>query len=170
MEKKPTLMQQILRFGLLGVFCFVVDYLIYRLMNLIFERTGLATVFEYYYLVSTAISFIVSVTVNYVFSMKFVFSGKEGMSRQKEFTIFVILSVIGMGVNALCMYVGVDLIYGNWRWLQSFMSDSFAKNWFFKFGATGVVMVYNFITRKKFLDSDDDSVSNGQAEHGQTVE
>ena len=155
METKPTLLQQILRFGLLGVFCFVVDYVIYRLMNYVFEQTGLAEVFGYYYLVSTVISFIVSVTVNYIFSMKFVFSGKEGMSRKKEFTIFVILSVIGMGVNALCMYIGVDLIYGHWVWLQGLMSESFAKNWFFKLGATGVVMVYNFVTRKKFLDSED---------------
>ena len=148
-------MQQIIRFGLLGVFCFVVDYVIYRLMNLIFDRTGLSEVFRYYYLISSVIAFTVSVTVNYLLSMRFVFSGKKGMSRKKEFTIFIILSLIGMGLNAVSMYVGVDLIYGNWDWLQSIMSESFAKNWFVKFGATGVVMVYNFITRKKFLDSDD---------------
>ena len=35
------------------------------------------------------------------------------------------------------------------------MSESFAKDIFFKFGATGVVMVYNFITRKIFLEKKD---------------
>ena len=152
-EKKPTLMQQIVRFGLVGVMCFVVDYVIYRILNMVLEQTGLAERFKYYYLISQAISFVVSVTVNYLLSMKYVFSRKEGMSREKEFTIFIILSVIGMGVNELCLFIGIDLMYLNWTWLQGLMSESFAKNWFFKFGATGVVMVYNFITRKKFLDA-----------------
>ena len=32
------------------------------------------------------------------------------------------------------------------------MSYAFAKDVFFKCGATGVVMVYNFVTRKIFLE------------------
>ena len=145
---------QIAKFGLVGVICFLIDYFIYVGANALFEMTGIAGIFPKYYLISAFLGFSISVVVNYLLSMKYVFVRKEDMSRQKEFIIFLILSVIGMGVNELCLYVGIDLIYGHWRWLRSIMGEDFAKNIFFKFGATGVVMVYNFITRKKFLSAD----------------
>ncbi len=120
--------------------------------NLFFTKIGIAAVFPKYYLVSALIGFSVSVVVNYILTFKFVFVRRDDMSRKKEFTIFLILSIIGMGLNELCLFVGIDLIYMHWGWLQSIMSEGFAKNLFFKFGATGIVMVYNFITRKIFLE------------------
>lgn len=147
-----NLLQQIMKFGLVGVFCFFVDYFLYLGANFFFTKTGIASVFPYYYLISGLIGFTVSVVVNYILSFKFVFVRRDDMSRKKEFTIFLILSIIGMGLNELCLYVGVDLIYMHWNWLKSIMSEAFAKNLFFKFGATGIVMVYNFITRKIFLE------------------
>ena len=150
-----NLMQQIMKFGLVGVFCFFVDYFIYLGANVLFESVGIATVFPKYYLISALIGFTVSVVVNYILSFKFVFVRRDDMSRKKEFVIFLILSIIGLGVNELCLFVGIDLIYMNWTWLKGIMSESFAKNIFFKFGATGVVMVYNFITRKIFLEQKD---------------
>lgn len=156
MNEKPTLGQQIARFGLVGVICFIIDYAVYRLANLFFERAGLAEGFPQYIYVSLAAGFVVSVIVNYILSMRFVFVRKDDMSRKREFTIFLILSIIGLGVNELCMFIGMDLIYANWPWLQGLMGRAFAQNWFFKFGATGVVMVYNFITRKIFLEKKDE--------------
>ena len=155
MKEKPTLLQQIARFGLVGVICFIIDYVVYRLMNLLFEGTGIAEGFPQYIYVSLAAGFVVSVVVNYILSMRFVFVRKDDMSRRREFVIFLILSVIGLFVNELCMFIGMDVIYANWPWLQGLMTRSFAQNWFFKFGATGVVMVYNFITRKMFLEKKD---------------
>ncbi len=114
----------------------------------------MASVFPKYYLISAFLGFVISVIVNYLLSMKYVFVRRDDMSRRREFLIFLILSVIGLGLNELCLYVGIDLIYAHWGWLQRVMSEGFAKNIFFKFGATGVVMVYNFITRKKFLSAD----------------
>ena len=150
-----NLMQQIMKFGLVGVFCFFVDYFIYIGANLVFENVGIAAAFPKYYLVSALIGFTVSVVVNYILSFKFVFVRRDDMSRKKEFVIFLILSIIGLGVNELCLFVGIDLIYMHWSWLKGIMSEGFAKNIFFKFGATGVVMVYNFITRKIFLEQKD---------------
>ncbi|MCR5657644.1 MAG: GtrA family protein [Butyrivibrio sp.] len=147
-----NLLQQIMKFGLVGVFCFFVDYFLYLGANLLFESIGFASVFPKYYLISGFVGFSVSVVVNYILSFKFVFVRREDMSRKKEFIIFLILSIIGMGVNELCLFIGIDLIYMHWGWLQSIMSEAFAKNLFFKFGATGIVMVYNFITRKIFLE------------------
>ncbi len=150
-----NLMQQIMKFGLVGVFCFFVDYFIYLGANVLFENVGIAAAFPKYYLISALIGFTVSVVVNYILSFKFVFVRRDDMSRKKEFVIFLILSIIGMGVNELCLFAGIYLIYMFWAWLKGIMSEGFAKNIFFKFGATGVVMVYNFITRKIFLEQKD---------------
>ncbi len=141
-----------MKFGLVGVFCFFVDYFLYLGANVLFVKTGVAAAFPSYYLISAFIGFTVSVVVNYILSFKFVFVRRDDMSRKKEFIIFLVLSIIGLGLNEVCLFVGVDLIYMNWKWLQGIMSESFAKNLFFKFGATGIVMVYNFITRKIFLE------------------
>ncbi len=141
-----------MKFGLVGVFCFFVDYFLYLGANFLFEKAGIAAIFPKYYLISALVGFTVSVVVNYILSFKFVFVRRDDMSRRREFAIFLILSIIGLGVNELCLYIGIDLIYMNWGWLKSIMSESFAKNLFFKFGATGVVMVYNFVTRKIFLE------------------
>ena len=149
------LLAQIAKFGMVGVICFIIDYVIYRIFNAGFEAVGFDNVFPQYYLISGFIAFTVSVVANYILSFKFVFERKEDMSRKKEFIIFVILSAIGLGINELCLFVGFDLIYKNWSWLNGIMSASFAKDVFFKFGATGVVMVYNFITRKIFLEKKD---------------
>lgn len=146
------LMQQIAKFGIVGVICFIIDYVIYRVMNLIFETSGIAQAFPPYIYLSLAIAFAVSVVANYLLSMKYVFVRKDDMSRKKEFMIFLILSIIGLVVNEICMFIGMDVIYANWPWIQGIMSRDFAKDWFFKFGATGVVMVYNFITRKMFIE------------------
>ena len=74
---------------------------------------------------------------NYVLSLTFVFDTKKG-NKIKEFIIFVVLSVIGLGINQLLMWFSVDI-------LGIFYMIS-------KIGATAVVMVYNFITRKLILE------------------
>jgi putative flippase GtrA len=149
------LLAQIAKFGIVGVICFFIDYFIYLIANTIMVKTGIAESFRYYELISGFLGFSVSVLANYILSFRFVFERREDMSRKKEFTIFLILSIIGLGVNELCLFVGIHVIYMNWPWLQSWMSESFARNLFFKFAATGVVMVYNFITRKIFLEKKD---------------
>ena len=79
---------------------------------------------------------------NYVASMRYVFTHKEGMSRRREFVIFVVLSVIGLIINNVCMWAGVELLHIHYL--------------ITKIGATAIVMVWNFVTRKKFLDAGDE--------------
>lgn len=124
------LIEQIMKFGVVGVIAFVIDY---GLMVVLTELFGVN------YLVSATVSFIVSVTFNYFASMRYVFTHKEGMSRRREFVIFVVLSVIGLGINDLFMWLGTGLL--GISYLIS------------KLVATFVVMVWNFVTRKKFLDA-----------------
>ena len=94
------LIAQFMKFGVVGVIAFVIDYGILALLT---------EVFGVNYLVSATISFTASVVFNYAASMRYVFTHKEGMSRRREFVIFVVLSVIGLGINNLCMWAGVEL-------------------------------------------------------------
>ncbi len=127
------LIEQIMKFGVVGVIAFVIDY---GLMVLLTEAFGVD------YLLSATVSFIVSVTFNYLASMRYVFTHKEGLSRRREFAIFVVLSVIGLIINDACMYLGTTVLAVDYRLT--------------KIGATLIVMVWNFVTRKKFLDAGDE--------------
>ena len=123
------LMEQIVKFGFVGFLCFFIDY---GLMVLLKERLGI------HYLISSTISFTVSVIVNYILSIAFVFETDKSKNKVGAFVIFVCLSVIGLGINALCMWVAVEFIH-----IHYMLS---------KIGATAVVMVYNFVTRKIFIE------------------
>ena len=123
------LMQQIIKFGIVGFICFFIDYGVY---------VFLTRIFHVHYLAASVASFIVSVTVNYILSVTIVFETDKNKNKFKEFVVFVFLSAIGLGINYLCMWIGVDLLK---------IYDLLTK-----IGATGVVMVYNFISRKMFIE------------------
>ena len=123
------LIKQLIKFGFVGGICFVIDY---GVMVLLTEVAGLE------YLLSCGISFTVSVIANYLLSMKFVFERKDTLDRRIEFIIFVIMSVIGLGLTELLMWVFVDK--ADIHYMIS------------KIVVTAIVMVYNFVTRKLFLE------------------
>ena len=135
------IIQQFLKFGLVGVLCFLIDTGFYTVCNLL----GVP------YLISGVIGFSVSVIVNYLLSMKYVFVRRDDISRKREFVIYLILSVIGLGLNELILYTCIDVIYKNWPFLQSLLPVR-AAELLAKIGATGIVMVYNFVTRKIFME------------------
>lgn len=126
------LIAQFMKFGIVGVIAFVIDYGV-----MIF----LTEVFGVPYLISTTISFVVSVIFNYFASMRFVFKRKDDMSRRCEFIIFIVLSVCGLGINDLLMWLMVDSLYIDYR--------------LSKIVVTVVVAVWNFVTRKIFLEAHD---------------
>ena len=141
---KPVknLFNQILKFGIVGLFCFFIDYGITIIMT---------NVFGVHYLISKFFGFIISAVVNYLLSIKFVFTQKKEMDKGKEFTVFLILSAIGLVINEIVMYVCIDGIYAHSALLKEYISDSLMVS-VGAVAATGVVMVYNFISRKMFLE------------------
>lgn len=124
-----SLITQIAKFGVVGIIAFFIDY---GLLALFTEFFGIN------YLISATISFAASVVFNYFASMRYVFRHKESISRRREFFIFVLLSVIGLVINNLCMWSGVELL--GIHYLIT------------KIGATAVVTIWNFVTRKLLLD------------------
>lgn len=126
------LIEQIMKFGVVGVIAFVIDF---GMMVFLTEVFGIDPV------ISATVSFIISVIFNYAASMRYVFSHREGMSRTREFVIFVVLSAIGLGINDLLIWAGTDLASFDYRLVKIF--------------ATAVVMVWNFVTRKIFLEGEE---------------
>lgn len=123
------LIEQLIKFGFVGFLCFFIDW---GIMVFLTEVFGIDP------LISSAISFTVSVTVNYILSVTFVFETDKNANKGSQFVIFVLLSIVGLGVNEVCMWLGTDLIGIHYM--------------ITKVGATAVVMVYNFITRKIFIE------------------
>lgn len=148
------LIEQILKFGVVGVICFLIDFAITNgvaavLRAQLHMATGNAA------LIGAFWGFVISVIINYLLSMKYVFVRREGMGRKKEFVIFTILSLIGLVINELIIKVSIDVLYENWLWLKSILSPALVTAGA-KIVATGIVMVYNFITRKIFLEEKGD--------------
>lgn len=136
------LIEQILKFVTVGGISFLVDFLVY---------TILCNVMQIHYIIAGVSGFTVSVVVNYILSMRYVFIPKEDRRKDKEFIIFVILSLIGMFINSVLLFICIDVIYMNFVYLKQSLSIEW-MNIVAKIFATGIVMIYNFITRKMFLE------------------
>ena len=137
-----NLLQQIIKFGIVGFFCFLIDYGL---------TVGLANIFGVHYLLSKFIGFVVSAIVNYILSIKYVFKQKKEMDKRKEFVIFIILSAIGLLLNEIILIICIDGIYDNSAMIQGYISRETMLS-LSALLATGIVMVYNFISRKLFLE------------------
>lgn len=72
-------------------------------------------------------------------SMRFVFIGKEDMTKAQEMVIFVALSMIGLVMNQMIMWFAVEH-------LGMFYAVA-------KIFSTMLVTTYNFISRKRFLEA-----------------
>ena len=122
------LFKQIIKFGIVGGLAFIIDYGIYTLLS---QLLGI------YYILASIISFSISVIFNYILSIKWVFDVTKKQTT-KDFIIFIVLSVIGLIINSIILYICVELFN---------IHDMIGK-----IIATIIVMVYNFITRKIFIE------------------
>lgn len=144
------LIVQFLKFSVVGGLAFLIDAGIY---------VGLTALFgDHLHLVFNIISFSVSVVFNYICSMRFVFKGRASMSRKTEMFIFVILSVIGLGINEAAMWLLVDVAHiegAVQNLLGSVAGEGISRaisGLSAKIIATVVVLFWNFISRKIFLE------------------
>ena len=119
---------QLIKFGIVGVVATIVDFGVLMLLK---EKLHLDV------LLASAVSFLVSVIVNYILSMLFVFESREN-GKVKEFLVFVALSIGGLFLNEGIMWIGTEIMMLYYLWVKVF--------------ACIFVPIYNFITRKIFLE------------------
>ena len=125
-----NILYQILKFGFVGVLATVVDFGVLTLLT---------EVFDIYYLVSAAIAFVVATIFNYLASMRYVFKSRFSKNeKRKELLIFIVLSLVGLGLNQVLMWFFVEKA-------EIYYTLS-------KVLATILVMGWNFISRKKWIE------------------
>ena len=131
MFRNDTLIFQYCKFAVVGITSFLVDYVF---MVFLAENSA----FGLSYFQACAFSYTLSVFVNYYLSMRFVFEGRKDRGKVKEASIFFVLSLIGLFLNQIIMWIAVEV-------LQVYYMGA-------KLISTFLVTNYNFISRKRFLE------------------
>ena len=119
---------QLIKFGIVGVIATLIDLAVLMLLKEFMKVDVLA---------ASAVAFSVSVIANYILSMLFVFKSR-GNSKVKEFIVFVALSIGGLLLNQFIMWLGTEMLTVYYIWVKIF--------------ACVFVPIYNFVTRKIFLE------------------
>lgn len=147
-DKKSKLMAQILKFAVVGGLSFVIDFVITMVVSAIARAAGMDVASSA--TLGGVFGFCISLIFNYFMSMKFVFERKDDMDRKKEFMIFAVLSAIGLLLNELILYFGVGICNAVIPAIVDDYPSIITAG--VKMVATGIVMVYNFISRKLTLE------------------
>lgn len=127
--RQNKLFMQIMRFGVVGGLAFVIDYV---------SLIVCCELFHIPVLLSAGIAFTISVIFNYILSVNWVFDVDKSKSEKRNFFLFIIFSIIGLIITEIIMWFGTDIINISYLIVKIF--------------ATAIVMVFNFITRKLFLE------------------
>ena len=119
---------QFLKFSAVGLSAFAIDYALFVVLHLLGTS----------YLIANIVSYTLANIYNFLLSMKYVFAGRTGQSRTEQGVIFTILSIVGLGLNELFLWLLVQFIIP-----LPVVS---------KVIATFLVMIFNYITRKWFFE------------------
>ena len=123
------LVNKIIKFSIVGGIATIIDFACLYIFkeflnfNIIFANT---------------LSFIISVTYNYIASITWVFDVNKNKNKNVQLILFIVFSVVGLIINNVILYILTDKL--NIYYLIS------------KVIATIIVMIFNFVTRKIFLE------------------
>lgn len=144
LNKKTIL--EIIRFLIVGSVATLVDYF----MTGLYEFMVLKDEFNHFYdvffridfpthvvLKATTLGFLSGLIVNYFLSIIFVYDELGNSKSKKGFIVFAILSLIGLLISNIGMYLGYDLLNIN--------------QWIVKILVTGVVLIYNYISKRLII-------------------
>ena len=131
MLRNNTLVLQYVKFAVVGITSLMVDYVF-----MVFLTENSAFGLDYFQ--ASAFSYTLSVFVNYILSMKYVFHGRDDMGKVKEASIFFVLSLVGLFLNQMMMWVAVE-VFGIFYVAAKLLSTLLVTN-------------YNYISRKKFFE------------------
>ena len=128
-KKTEHLLVQIFNFGIVGIIATIIDFGFLYL----FRDIG-----HFHLIIANTLSFCISVIFNYFASMTFVFDVDKNKSKKRNFVLFFIFSVIGLILNDIIVYFVTEIV-GLYYMLSKIIATIF-------------VMIFNFVTRKKYLE------------------
>jgi len=116
---------QLLRYGFVGGIAAVVN------IGMLYVFTDILSI---NYILGNVISFILGLIVNYILSKKTVFKKQTSISKSKEFILYALIGVLGLGVDTLLLWIFTDKM--NMYYMVS------------KIISTILVFIWNFGARK----------------------
>lgn len=123
------LFNKIIRFSIVGGIATLIDFIFLYIFK---EFLNMDVI------IANTLSFIISVTYNYIASIVWVFDINKEKNKKIQFILFILFSIFGLVLNNIILYILTDIF--NMYYLIS------------KVVATFIVMIFNFITRKRFLE------------------
>lgn len=123
------LVNKIVKFSIVGGIATIIDFTCLYIFK---EFLNLNII------LANTLSFIISVTYNYIASITWVFDVNKNRNKNVQFILFIVFSIVGLIINNIILYILTDKL--SIYYLIS------------KVIATIIVMIFNFVTRKKFLE------------------
>ncbi len=138
-NKKTGLMEAV-RFAVTGGVCFLVEFVCLVLLR---DTCGLDT------LAATPIAFLISVILNYILCVIWVFNGAKDQGNSEK-AGFLITSVMGLALNWLLMLL-FRVVFGEDQSLFTLFGFTVSMYMVNKVLATALVMVWNYFTKRAIL-------------------
>ena len=133
-------LKEILKFAFTGGICFVIEYAALVLLKELLHIPVVA---------ATPIAFLISVVFNYLLCVKWVFNSAKESSRKAQIG-FAITSVMGLFLNWAIMWALTALV-GEDALLFALFGIQIKVYMLNKIIATGLVMVWNYFTKRWLL-------------------
>ena len=129
-SSSDNLAVQAFRFIVVGLVAFAADFSLLMIA---------VNIWEWNYLGSAALAYMVGLTLNYCMCVRWVFSRRRFQDRRSEFILFTLIGISGLGLTELILWTGKDLMGVDLRLA--------------KFASLFAVAVWNFALRKVLLFS-----------------
>ena len=140
MEEKKGRTAEVIRFALTGGICFLVELAVLILLK---GQLGIDT------LIATPIAFLVSVILNYILCVIWVFRGTKNQGAGAK-AGFLITSLIGLGLNELLMLL-FRWMLGEESVILSLGGKDIKMYVLNKCLATLIVMIWNYFSKRAVL-------------------
>lgn len=156
-QSKGQLFWEIVRFLLVGGTATIVDYIVYYLVREWLLPPTLidsAAWDSWSLVVATACGFGVGLVVNWLCSVAFVFrqvTDKQESSSRKSFLKFTVIGLIGLAITEVGMHLLVYALPAFSLFRTTELLGLPWKEWFAKVIMTCLVLVFNYVCRKKFI-------------------
>jgi putative flippase GtrA len=121
---------QLIRYTFVGGFAFLIDF------GTLFMLTEYL---DFHYLLSAGIAFTLGLVTNYLISIRWVFATRNFSNRKLEFIMFMVIGLVGLGLNELFIWIFTDL-FAIYYLLSKILT-------------TMLVYLWNFFARKMILFS-----------------